>query len=327
MPLVEAPPYHPPILLRQKDLNTIVPALTRKVKPLSYQRQRLELTDGDFLDLDYSNANTRTQPIVAVFHGLEGDSDSAYVRGTCHALNQAGWDTVAVNFRSCSGEPNRLYTAYHSGLTLDLHEVVEHLSGTYNNIYLVGYSLGGSLSLKYTGEQGENINEKVKAVVGISVPCDLTTSCKNLQRRRNYLYLRRFLRTLRKKALYKIDAFPEQATFSASDIKRTRNFYSFDNLYTAPAHGFKDAEDYYSSCSAKHFIPGIKTPTLLINALDDPFLTPECYPYEAAKDHPYFHFMTPKRGGHVGFAKHWRLKGNSWVEDRIIEFFQQYPKN
>lgn len=325
MPLKEAPPYQPPFLLRQKDLNTIVPTLTRKVKLLSYRRTRLELSDGDFIDLDFSAANTRSPQIVAVFHGLEGCSDSAYIRGTCQALNQIGWDTVAVNFRSCSGEPNRLYTAYHSGLTSDIHEVVLHLSEvlSYPKIFLAGYSLGGSLCLKYTGEQGSNLPPSVQSVVGVSVPCDLTASCKNLQRRRNYFYRRRFLRTLRKKVLYKLEAFPEKATFSAPDVKNASDFFAFDNLYTAPAHGFKDAHDYYHTCSSKHFLAGIKTPTLLINALDDPFLTPECYPYETAREHPYLHFMTPKHGGHVGFANNWRLKGNSWAEDRIIEFFQQ----
>ncbi len=340
MPILEAPPYSPPFHLRQKDLHTIIPARTRRVK-VSYNRFRLELPDGDFLDLDFSAANTdfaapnsdfsaprpgKKRPIFITTHGLEGNSGSRYIKGITRAVNEAGFDSVALNLRGCSGEPNRLYISYHSGKTDDLDHVVNHLIDDlgYREIILNGFSLGGNLSIKYAGERGDSIRPEIKGLVAASVPCDLEATCANLQRRRNWVYLKNFMITLKKKAIMKQQSFPEEATYTLAEARAVRNFIDYDNLYTAPAHGFKDAPDYYQSCSSNRFISGLTIPTLLINAVDDPFLTPECFPFAQAKDHPLFHFMAPQKGGHVGFTEHWRQKGNTWLEDRVVEFLERF---
>lgn len=326
MPILDAPLYSPPLHLRQKDLHTIIPSRTRKVRSVTYKRFRLELDDGDFLDLDFSADNTGDRPILIITHGLEGSSGSRYVKGVTRAVNEIGFDAVALNLRSCSGEPNRLYISYHSGKTDDLDHVVNHLIDDlgYDQIFLNGFSLGGNLSMKYAGERGSTIRSEVKGLIAVSTPCDLESTCTNLQRRRNWIYLKNFMITLKKKAILKQQSFPEQATYTLEQAKAARNFLDYDNLYTAPAHGFKNALDYYHSCSSNHFISGLTIPSLLINAVDDPFLTPECFPYEQARKHELFHFMAPRYGGHVGFTEHWRQKGNNWVEERMVEFLGRF---
>ena len=324
MPILEAPPYLPPLHLRQRDLHTIVPALRRKIKDVSYDRHRLELADGDFLDLDFSKGNTGDRPIAVITHGLEGSSTSQYAKGTVRALNAAGMDAVVLNLRGCSGEPNRLYISYHSGKSDDLDHTVNYLIDQRgrDRVFLTGYSLGGNLSLKYAGERGGAIRSEIKGVVAVSAPTDLVSTCYNLQRRRNWVYLKNFMVTLKKKAIHKLETYPDEATFTREEVQNANNFIAYDNLYTAPAHGFKDALDYYQSCQSGKFIADIRVPAYLINAQNDPFLTPECFPFEEAEKLEFFHLMAPKHGGHVGFVNHWRLQGNSWIEDRMVEILQ-----
>ncbi len=324
MPILEAPPYSPPIFLRQKDIHTIISARTRRVK-VDYKRYRLELADGDFLDLDFSSSNTGGRPILITVHGLEGNSGSQYIKGITRAVNQIGYDVVALNLRGCSGEPNRLYISYHSGKTDDLDHLVNYLIDSlgYREIILGGFSLGGNLSIKYAGERGGLIRSEIKGLIAASVPCDLEATCANLQRRRNWVYLKNFMITIKKKALEKLQTFPEEASYTSEQVKSIRNFIDFDSLYTAPAHGFKDPQDYYRSCSGNRFISSLKIPTLLINAVDDPFLTPTSFPVEQAKNHEMFHFMAPRFGGHIGFTESWHLKGNTWLEERMIEFLKK----
>ncbi len=322
MPIIETSTYQPPHFYKNAHIETIIPNQFRKVKNIEYQRKRLETPDGDFLDLDFSSANNKTA--LLLLHGLEGDSQKEYAKGMIKAVNQSGWDGIVMNLRGCSGEPNRLFSAYHSGKTDDLDLVIEYLATqeNYDTILLYGVSLGGNIVLKYVGEQGSQLSSKIKAAGALSVPCHLKTSAIELHKRSNWIYLQRFMRKLKRKGIEKIKVH-QPPNYNIADFKKARNFYDIDNLYTAPAHGFKDAEDYWEKCHSRQFIPGIKIPTLLVNAQNDTFLSPECYPFEEAKNSKFFHFEAPKHGGHVGFSLNHRVKGEFWTEQRFINFFKE----
>lgn len=313
--------YRANFYFRNKHLNTVHSHLFRNVRSVKYERTRIDTTDGDFLDLDLSSVGSRT--IVIIVHGLEGSSNSMYVKGMVRAMNNAGRDSLAINLRSCSGEPNRLFSSYHSGRTDDIDSVIQYVEslGRYSKIMLVGFSLGGNIVLKYVGEKGAGISKNITAAVAISVPCDLQASSWHLDKISNTIYLKRLVGSLKKKALNKKKAFPE-APFSHKEIRQVRSFQNFDDLYTAPAHGFASAKDYYAKCSSKFFIPRIQTPTLLINALDDPFLTSECFPFEEAKNNPDFYLETPEHGGHVGFNRSIIPSQEFWHETRAVCFFR-----
>lgn len=313
--------YKPSLLFKNKHFNTIFRTFFMNITNV-YKRKRLELEDGDFIDLDFSTNNSDT--VVIALHGLEGSSESKYILAISKYLNKENIDVVAINHRGCSGEPNRLMQSYHSGRTDDLNAVLNYLDKNYNyqKIIILGYSLGGNMTLKYLGEQGENILEKVKCGIAISVPCDLTTSSVALESNENKIYMKKFMKTLKPKALHKLKQFPN--SFLKEDkILAVQSFYDHDNLYTAPAHGFKDAEDYWKKNSSKPFLSNIKIPTLLINALDDTFLSEECYPIEAAENNGSFFLEMPKHGGHVGFNSKVISEKGFWLEKRILKFIKQ----
>lgn len=324
MSLKQEKKFQAPFLFRNGHISTIVPAILRKIKNVHYQRERIDTPDGDFLDLDFSLKGSNS--LVIILHGLEGNTYKAYVKGLVRKMNRAGFDALALNLRSCSQEDNRKFYSYHSGKTDDLETVLDYVQQPYQNILLAGFSLGGNIVLKYAGEKAENIHPKIKAVAGISVPVDLTATSYNFLKKENFLYQYRFIRSLRKKALNKIKKFPEY-DYLADKIKNCRTFFDFDNLITAPANGYKDAFDYWKKCSSKQFIPSIRVPALLINALDDPFLPPECYPYKEAKQNRLFVFETPEYGGHVGFVNRWCFNKELWHEEKVAEFFLKNIKN
>ncbi len=323
MPLIENSTYKPHFLLSNKHVNTILPTIFRKVHDVQYQRKRILTPDGDFLDLDFSQIQSDT--VIIAIHGLEGDTHRAYMKGIVKAANKAGYDAVALNMRGCSGEPNNLYSSYHSGKTDDLDLVVNYLIDKYqySKIMLVGFSMGGNITLKYVGEKGQTISPRIKCAATISVPCMLKDSALQLRKPSNFIYMKRFMRTLKAKALYKKEKHPE-AKIQVNEIKKMKTFHDFDNLYTAPAHGYADAEDYWNRASCKHVLSSINIPTLLINAKDDPFLQSNCFPYEEAQKSKYFHLETPNFGGHLGFNQRINFKSEFWHETRIIEFFKQY---
>ncbi len=319
MPAINTQSYKPPFPFRNYHFNTIIPALFRKIKGINYNRVRIDTADNDFLDLDFSKVGSNA--LVIILHGLEGNADKAYVKGLVRTMNRAGVDAVSVNLRGCSNEDNRKFYSYHSGKTEDLEAVIDYLTNnySYDKLFLTGFSLGGNIVLKYVGEFGNTINPKIKAAVGISVPCDLKATSYNFLKKDNFLYQWRFIRSLRKKALSKIKRFPEYQ-YLEKEIKNCRTFFDFDNLITGPVNGFKNAEDYWEQSSCKQLITSIRVPTLLINALDDPFLPDECYPFEETKQNPYFYFETPEYGGHVGFISNWKLSKELWSEKRVLEF-------
>lgn len=314
--------YRPNILLRNPHLNTIYANIFRQVPGVQYTRERIDTPDGDFIDIDLQLGGSDTMLVVA--HGLEGDSGRGYVKGIIRAAQQFGWDAAAVNARGCSGEPNRLYSSYHSGKSDDLHTACQYLETRYKpkNMLLAGFSLGGNVVLKYLGEQGNNLPKSIKAAAALSVPTDLKASAEFLSDGFNRVYLIRFLRTLKKKITDKVRVFP-QSGITEKQIQKVWNFRDFDDLYTAPAHGFRDAEHYWSSCSANAFIPDISVPTLLMNAIDDPFLPDSCYPHDLAEKHAYVTFETPQFGGHVGFAPSLNLNQTFWHETKAVAFLKK----
>ncbi len=297
-------------------MQTVSSTLFRRVDGVEYKRERIETPDDDFLDLDWTvtqSPDNGPRRVIVISHGLEGNSDRAYVRGMARAFARRGWDVCAWNFRGCSGEPNRRFYSYHSGATEDLECVIRHIlsGGKYDAVGLVGFSLGGNLTLKYLGERGDQVDGRITYGVAFSVPCDLVSSSETMARPENYVYMKRFFRSLAEKARLKAQMFPGR--IDPIVVARMRSFREFDDYYTAPAHGFSSAADYWKRTSCKQFLRDIRTPALLVNSYDDPFLSAECFPHDCAKANPRFHLMTPSRGGHVGFMALNRV-GEYWSE-------------
>ena len=316
MPLLTSS-YRAPWFLRNGHTHTVYPALRREVSEVSYDRQRLELPDGDFLDLDWSRVGSTS--LVLVCHGLEGSSEGAYVKGMVRAFNRRGWDAVALNFRGCSGEPNRLRRFYHSGSSDDLWTALEGIRAKQEQpVSIVGFSLGGNVTLKLLGELGEKTPDWLKGAVAISVPCDLKSSGEVMAQSTNRIYMGRFLRDLRQKLKGKRSRFPVE--MDDTDYHRVRSFRDFDDRYTAPLHGFRDAEDYWARCSSRFFLDAIRCPALLINAADDPFLSAECFPRALAMGHRFVHLEIPEQGGHVGFVGGGLQPDEYYTERRALEF-------
>jgi len=316
MPIVESA-YKPPFLFRNGFVSTVYSGLVRKVNGLKQERERITLSDTDFLDLDWSYSKEKTNKVIVMLHGLEGNAQRPYMTGVAKLFNQHAVDAVCVNFRGCSGEPNLKYRSYHSGATEDLVDVVNHLldSKHYSEIYFHGISLGANMVLKYLGER-DNVPTQIKGVVAVSVPCDLYGSCKELHAFKNVLYHDRFKKYLVDRLIIKQSQHSDK--LSIKEVTSIKTLKDFDNVYTSRAHGFIDALDYYKQCSSLQFLSNIKTPTLIINALNDSFLSPECYPVKEAKANSYLHLEMPNHGGHVGFIQ---LKGYYYNEKRALEFF------
>jgi len=316
MPLISSS-YNPPFLFKNGHYSTIYAGIIRKINNLEQKRERIDLPDGDFLDLDWSFANIPTKKVAILIHGLEGNAQRAYIAGSAKEFNAYDYDVCAINLRTCSGEANRLFRSYHSGATEDLDAVIQHIleSKKYSKIYLKGFSLGGNLALKYLGE-GRNIPKEIKGAVGISVPCDLHSSCKELLKPKNFPYAMRFKKNLVAKLKEKQKQFSDK--ISNDDIMKIVTLKDFDDIYTSRAHGFDDALDYYRKCSCLQFLPNIKIPSLIINAENDFFFGTECYPEKEAQQNKKLFLEVPKYGGHVGFIG---PKNITYSEKRAIKFF------
>lgn len=315
MPVVPST-FQPPWWLRNGHLQTVLPVLWRAHEQIvPAELERLELPDGDFLDLAWRRGGNRRLAILS--HGLEGSADARYINALASALGVERWDALAWDFRGCGRETNRLARFYHSGETGDLGTLVAHASLQYDAIALIGISLGGNVTLKYLGEAPPH--PAVRAGIAVSAPVDLAASARELDRRwLNRLYLRRFLKTLVGKVRAKAVDFP--ARFDLQGLERVTTFQAFDDRYTAPLHGFRDAADYWAQSSSRQFLPRIRVPTLLLNARDDPFLPPSCFPWQEAAASAAFHLEAPACGGHVGF---WDAAGGGWLARRVVEFLRQ----
>jgi predicted alpha/beta-fold hydrolase len=301
MPLVTSSEYKPIPWYFSGHIETIFPSVWRKVPGVSYTRSRLELSDGDFVDLDWLvNSETPAKKLVISSHGLEGNSTRHYCMGMAAYFHRHGWDALSWNCRSCSGELNRLPRFYHHGDTNDFGAVVDEAIGRgYDQIVLVGFSMGGSFSLKYAGEKGKHIHPSIKAVVGFSVPCDLSSSAAKVDQRNLWFYRDRFIGKLMTKIRLKATRFEHPVFKEAS--RPIKTFHEFNNIFTAGLHGFRDAADFYEQASCEPWLAKISVPALIVNAANDPMLTDPCYPFELARNHSNVYLEVPRRGGHVGF--------------------------
>lgn len=317
MPLLPSCTYQRSKYLLNGHLETIFPAIFRQVTLPPTSKDRVETDDGDFLEIDWHQQGN--SKLVIISHGLEGNSSRPYVLGMAKAALSRSFDVLAWNYRGCGEKLNRKPIFYHSGATYDLDSVINFAAPYYKEIFLIGFSLGGNLTLKYLGEKRKR-DPKIKKGVGISVPLDLGSSCDQISSIGFGLYTRRFLKTLRQKVQKKASLFP--AEFDLTKFSSIKTLRDFDDNYTGPLHGFADAEDYYQTNSSLKFLPDISIPTLIINAQNDPFLSPTCFPSDLAKKLDQVHFEFPKHGGHVGFM----CAGNNkryYSETRAVEFICQ----
>ncbi len=322
MPFVSSSSYVPPRGYANGHVQTIYTKLFRRVPDVPYERERITTPDGDFLDLDWCEPH-HGERVAILSHGLEGSSDGTYIRAMIHALRPHGWDAVAWNCRGCSGEPNRTSRFYHSGATEDLGAVVSHVlrSRPYRTVALIGYSMGGNMTLKYLGEQGHRLDERIRAGVAFSVPCDLRSSSLKLALSFNRaVYTARFMHSLRRKIRAKQAILPPH--IHDRNYHTVRTFKDFDDRYTAPLHGFTDAEDYWRRASSRPFLAAIHVPTLLVNARDDPFLDEPSFPVDIAQSSRHFWLEAPQWGGHVGFVE-FRRDGQYWSERRAVRFLSE----
>lgn len=292
--------------------------LKRKVPQVPFIRERLITEDQDFIDVDHYSQNSKK--VIFLFHGLEGSTASQYIQGTSRTFHDHGYDIIAMNYRGCSGKDNNHLYSYHSGNTPDIHFVIEEYKEKYEQIALVGFSLGGNKILKYASDGVFDLSPKIKVVCGVSAPVDLHTCSLKICTWQNYFYERRFLSTLLAKA--KLKSLKYSGQLEPIIFDKIKNLYDFDDYFTAPVHGFKDAADYYAQCNALQFLKNVSLPTLLLNAQDDPFLSKSCFPYNIADQNPSFFLEAPKYGGHCGFY----TKGKSyyWDELEILSFVENY---
>jgi predicted alpha/beta-fold hydrolase len=317
MPLIESSSYgKPPKFLFNGHLETIIPSIFRKIKGVQYFRERINTPDGDFLNVDWSKIGSNKLLIIS--HGLEGSSDRHYAMGLAKLFNQNGYDVLAWNNRSCGGEMNIGPILYHHGATYDLKTVINHVekSHSYESYFLAGISMGGAQTLKYLGENGLDLNPKIKRAAVYSTPCNLPDSAATLKEKRNSFYKNRFLGKLKSKMFIKGNQFPGLVDLDL--LKMVNDFETFDTHFTAKVHGFKDAQDFYRSVSADNWMPEIQIPTLIINALNDPLIKDRCFPVKLAEKHPHIFLEMPRRGGHTGFL----VPGQefTWAEYRFLEF-------
>jgi len=319
MPIVDSP-YRAPRFLRNAHVHTVLSSLFRKKPQLPYVRERLELQDGDFIDLDWHKTNSKK--LLIATHGMEGTSHSSYALHTAKSAHTAGYDIVVWNMRGCSGVSNRKLKFYHSGKTEDLSAVIKHAFRLgYRELHLIGFSLGGNLTLLYLGQQGNRIDRRIKSSVAVSAPVDLVASQYQIEKKKNRIYLKRFLLDFEKKFNKKrkqrkiyIDTFRFK--------KKIRTFADLDRIYTAPWNGFADEKVYYRECSALPHLKNIAIPFLLLTPQDDSFMSEECYPVEIAKNKKNFYLEMPQHGGHCAMLVDYKFD-RSYIESRIIDFIQK----
>ena len=315
-------PYRAPAWLPGGNAQTLYPLLI-KPPPLPYVRERWETPDGDFIDLDW---NPRTapepaqDPLIVLFHGLEGSSGSHYALALMHALRCLDREGVVIHFRGCSGEPNRLARAYHSGDSQEIDWILRRLKNRQpeRGLQAVGVSLGGNALLKWLGESGESARDVLETAAAISAPLDLTACGHHLGRGFNRVYSRHFLKTLKPAAAAKLVRYPD--LFDENRLKAARTLFAFDDLVTGPLHGFSSAEEYWLRASSKPWLTSIRLPTLILNARNDPFLPASALP-AADQVAPAVTLEVSEEGGHVGFTSGPFPGTLDWLPDRILRFF------
>lgn len=324
-------PFKPAWWLPGAHLQTLWGPLRRKPPQLERRRERLWLADGDFLDLDWHGPDDPRAPLVLILHGLTGSSRSLYVLGLQQALAVRGWTSTALNWRGCSGEPNRLPRAYHSGASDDLAAVIAHLRTRrpLAPLYAVGYSLGGNVLLKHLGESAADC--ALQAAVAISVPLRLDHCADRIGLGFSRFYQAHFMRELCAYVQAKQRLFAERGQsehFAALErlgpVQELRTFWEFDGRVTAPLHGFADARDYYRRSSSYYFLGAIRVPTLIIQAADDPFVFPHSLP-RGSELSAHCQLEVHARGGHVGFVEGTPGRPGYYLERRIPAWLASRP--
>ena len=324
-------PYAAPWWLPGGHLQTLYAALLAPGPRAVYQRVRWDTPDGDFVDIDWVDApsgcdgktsgRSANAPLVVLFHGLEGCSTSHYAHALMSQVRDTGWSGAVVHFRGCSGEPNRLARAYHSGDSAEIEWILQRMRHEHPQraIHAVGVSLGGNALLKWLGEQTQRAEHVVSRAAAVSAPLDLMAAGDALGRGFNLVYTRAFLSTLKRKSLAKLASHPN--LYDAAAVRAARTLRAFDDVVTAPLHGFRDTDDYWTRSSSKPWLSRIAVPTLIVNARNDPFLPEHTLPsQEDVSGAVTLEF--PREGGHVGFVAG-RFPGNiAWLPRRIIEFFE-----
>ncbi|SDC46975.1 hypothetical protein SAMN05216345_102423 [Cupriavidus sp. YR651] len=327
--------FHTPWWLRGGHAQTILAARFTRYRRVTFRRERWDTPDGDFIDLDWTTHPVAPgAPLVIMFHGLEGDSRSHYAQTLMHALRERGWQGVIPHFRGCSGELNRAPRFYHSGDSAEIRWVLErlrtqvHATEPDRHMLAVGISLGGNALLRYLGEEGRGAGF-LSAAAAISAPVDLAAGGAALSSGFNLIYTRMFLQTLKRKSLAKLDQFPN--LFDRATMLASRDLYAFDNVVTAPLHGFRDTDDYWARAASKPILGEIRIPTLVLNARNDPFLPEHHLPgpadvstdvlLEQPEHGGHVGFMTP-RGGMLGQMPLLPVAGHiEWLPARILDFF------
>jgi len=314
--------FKPAWWLPNSHLQTIWPAICRsEIKNLFLERERLELPDGDFIDLDWLNREIN-KPLILILHGFEGSIESHYAKGMLQSIGEQGWRGVFMHFRGCSGEPNRLPRGYHSGDTNDLAFVVRTLIDREPHICLaaVGYSLGGNVLLKWLGETGEE--NPLRAATAISVPFELHKAAARIQHGFSRFYQWYLLRCACERLLLKFQHV--SAPIDVTSLSDVQNIRDFDGKYTVPVHGFSSVDEYYSLSSCRQYLRSIKVPTLLVQAKDDPFMTEDVIPKQDELS-PHITLEITETGGHVGFVSgKYPWCAQYWLEERIPEFLREF---
>lgn len=302
--------------------QTIMPALYGP--KVDFRRERLELDDGDFLDLDWLQQKG-ARSLVILTHGLEGSSRRPYMRTAARFFHERGWDALAWNCRSCSGEMNRLFRFYHHGEIEDIHRVVSCALERfdYEEVVLIGYSMGGAMTTKYLSVHSDKLPNNILGGIAFSAPFDLEASVDALELPGNELYKKRFLRQLGEKFRIKDQLFP--GVLDMDKLEKIETWRQFDEWFTAPILGVESAQDFYELASARNFLSGLKRPVLAVSALNDPIITDGCLPLAEAEDHPYLQLELTPEGGHVGFSL--RKAKHSWMDERAWEEIQQWRSN
>ena len=315
--------YCAPRWLPGGHAQTLYAALLIPRREVAYRRERWETPDGDFIDLDWSDAGgaAELRPLVVLFHGLEGSSRSHYALALMTALRARGIRGVVVHFRGCSGEPNRLPRAYHSGDAQEIDWILRRLRAQNPSapLFAMGVSLGGNALLKWLGENGDAATRIIDAATAVSAPLDVMAMGDALGQGFNLVYSRNFLKTLKAKSLAKLERHPR--LYDAGAVRASRTLREFDDLVTAPMHGFRNTDDYWTRASSKPGLRNIRVPTLILNARNDPFLPVAVLPgaHEVSRT---VTLEQPEEGGHVGFVGG-AFPGNyDWLPTRVLEFFR-----
>lgn len=310
-----------PLLNISGNLETIIPIFKKWKFSFQYTREEITTPDNDFLHLDWLESDKDSKNLIILSHGLEGSSYASYIRRSVDYFNNLNFNCLAWNQRSCSGVLNKRERFYHAGSSDELELVISHAidKKQYQNIYLIGFSLGANVSLKYLGEKGINLPVQVKGAAVFSAPLDLKSCAISISTGIGKLYSHYFLHSIKKKIIKKRDLL-EKKGFNIKNVNHVKSLYEYDKDYTAPIHGFSSRDEFYKRTSSINFLNDIRVPVLIVNAINDPFLAKECYPISKLKDSSFITLETPQRGGHVTFPY---KTDNSffWPAKRALNFF------